>query len=843
MAFKPFYHKPFYKCIVATALLACGLYSVFPLKDQNFASYIQKHSTHHKEEFRAIVAEAERQVKEGHYPSVFLALKAQGAEQDLSRFFQNLQVLDLANIQERNSILLNHLLKSSKGKIKQGLDLYGGVGFTLSLPKDFQQPQYVHKAIEVLSKRIDGLGLAEPLIRPLGTNRIEVQLPGINLRENPQALQALKKPAKLEFRFLHETLSPLSQPSPPLGYELLSLQSIDKKTQQAQSTEHYVKKLPALTGKAIQEAYLMQSPSGGYEIGIQFNAEGTERFAQVTRQNIGKHLGIVLDGVLCCAPLIHTEIPNGSAVLQGDFSYREALDLVNTLNNPLEFELSLQELYEVGPSLAEEGRKASIHASLLGASLVIGFMLAYYRRSGVIAVVSVLFNVALVLIIQTLLGATLTLPAIGALVLTIGMGVDANILIFERMREELHATLTIRIASTRIAKALEAAHKRAFATILDANLTTLLTACILIYFGSGPIKGFGLTLAIGIISSMFCVLCMSRWLLELFIQKNWLSASSFSAPKSFGIDFLRLYRPALLLSAVLIGFSLYGAYHKGDKAYGIDFLGGEEITLRIKPALALGEIQATLKAAGIARATACYQTTSTSKEHTLKVQTPLGQAQLALAALKEAYAGYGEDSLEVLGESTIGAAVSEGLKKDALLALGLALLGIMVYVAFRFELGFGIGAFLSTLYDLVLSVGLFIALGGQLSTPMLAAALMIIGYSINDTIVVFDRIREELQSGSSLSLGQTINLAINKTLSRTLLTSLTTLLAALALYLFGVGPVKDFAFVFLIGIVVGTFSSIFIASPIFYMWHKGSKKGLSPLQPLGKAKRLVQPGH
>ncbi len=820
--------KPLSKLVVAGILLVCGLYSIFPLKDQHFSSYVKRRSNHDREMFRTIVAEAERQVKMGRYPSVFLALKAEGAEKDLSPFFRDLQISDIADLKKRNAILLNHLLKDSKGKIKQGLDLYGGVGFTLALPKDFHQPQYLQKAVEVLSKRINGLGLAEPLIRPVGSHCIEVQLPGINLKENPQALEALKKPAKLEFRFLHDTLSPLMQSSVPPGYEVLSLESIDKKTQQAHSTPHYVKKLPALTGKAIKEAYLMQSPSGGYEIGIQFNAEGTERFAQVTRQHIGKHLGIALDGALCCAPLIHNEIPNGSAVLQGDFSYREALDLVNTLNNPLEFELSIQELYEVGPSLAKEGRKASLYASFLGASLVVGFMLFYYRKSGIIAVVSVLFNVLLVLIIQTLLGATLTLPSIGALVLTIGMGVDANILIFERIREELGHT-------TEIADALEAAHKRAFTTILDANLTTLLTAFILIYFGSGPIKGFGITLSIGIASSMFCVLCISRWLLEVFIEKEWLSADSFSKPKSFKIDFLKLNRPALLLSAVLIGLSLYAVYHKGNKAYGIDFLGGEEITLRLQPTLALRDVQSTLNAASLSDLTALYQTNPSSKAVSLKIQAPLGKAELALNALK---AKYPKHSIETIGESTIGASVSQSLKKDAWWALGLALLGIMVYVAFRFELGFGVGALLSTLYDLVLSVGLFIALGGQLNAPMLAAVLMIIGYSINDTIVVFDRIREELQKGSALSLGQTINLAINKTLSRTLLTSLTTLLATLALYVFGVGPVKEFAFVFLIGIVVGTFSSIFIASPIFYIWHKGSKKGLSSLQPLRRTERL-----
>jgi SecD/SecF fusion protein len=814
--------KPFYKLAAACLFLACAVYSIFPLKDQDFASYLKKRANQEKSAFAAVLQDAEAAVKAGEFPSLFLALKSQGDTLDYNLFFKDLKVLDVPELSKRNAIILNHLLKESKGKIKQGLDLYGGVGFTLALPKELGQPHYLNKAIEVVSKRIDGLGIAEPLIRPLGSNSIEVQLPGINLKENPNALQALRKPAKLEFRFLHDTESPLLNASAtiPAGYERLTLSYFDKRKQRTESSPHYVKRLPVLTGKAIKEAYLLQSPSGSYEIGLKFNAEGTERFAQITRENIGRHLGIVLDGALCCAPVINTEIPNGSATIQGDFSYREALDLVNTLNNPLEFELALQELYEVGPSLAKEAREASLYAALLGASLVIGFMMLYYRKAGLIAVVSVLFNVALVIIVQTLMGATLTLPAIGALVLTIGMGVDANILIFERMREELASTKNM-------ASALEAAHRRAFSTILDANLTSLLTAFILMYFGSGPVKGFGLTLSVGIISSMFCVLYISRWLLELFIHQDWLGSSSFSKLKNFNVDFLKLTKPSLAFSLCLALVSLYGFWTKRDSAYGIDFKGGEEIALRLSQPLALSDIHKALKAEGIDTAIAVYQTNPSSKEDILKIQTDLAKGRIAFEALKKSYPNL---EVDCIGETTIGASVSHNLKKDAFLALGLALLGIMTYVAFRFEIGFGVGALISTVYDVFLSVGLFIAIGGQINAPMLAAVLMIIGYSINDTIVVFDRIREELQKDSAKSLAQTINCAINKTLSRTLLTSLTTLLATLALYIFGVGPVKDFACVFLIGIGVGTFSSIFIASPIFYKWHKGNKKHLAGIR-------------
>lgn len=812
--------KPLHKLVAACLLLACAIYSIFPLKDQDFGTYLKKRANNEEAAFCAILQDAEATVKAGAFPSVFLALKAKADTLDYSLFFKDLKILDVPELGKRNAIILNHLLRASKGKLKQGLDLYGGVGFTLGLPKDLGQEQYLHKAIEVVTQRIDGLGIAEPLIRPLGSNSIEVQLPGINLKDNPNALQALRKPAKLEFRFLHDTTSPLVSSETPAGYERLTLSYFDKRKQRTEAVPHYVKRLPALTGKAIKEAYLIQSPSGAYEIGLKFNAEGTERFAQITRDNIGRHLGIVLDGVLCCAPVINSEIPNGSATVQGDFSYREALDLVNTLNNPLEFELALQELYEVGPSLAKEGRQASLYAAFLGASLVIGFMLLYYRKAGFIAVFSVLFNVALVGVVQILMGATLTLPAIGALVLTIGMGVDANILIFERMREELAST-------SNIASALETAHKRAFATILDANLTSLLTACILMYFGSGPVKGFGLTLSVGIVTSMICVLYISRWLLEVFIQRDWLDAKSFAKLKNFNINFLKLTKPALALSACLALFSLYGFWAKQDSAYGIDFKGGEAIAIRLSAPIALSDIHKVLKAEGLENAVALYQTNPSSQEDTLNLQTPLGKSRLAFEALKKHYPKH---QLECIGETTIGASVSHSLKKDALLALGLALLGIMIYVAFRFEVGFGVGALLSTMYDVFLSVGLFIALGGQINAPMLAAVLMIIGYSINDTIVVFDRIREELQKDSAKSLAQIINLAINKTLSRTLLTSLTTLLATLALYVFGVGPVKDFACVFLIGIGVGTFSSIFIASPIFYKWHKGTKKDLSAIR-------------
>ena len=563
---------------------------------------------------------------------------------------------------------------------------------------------------------------------------------------------------------------------------------------------------------------------------LSFTDEGNDRFADVTRRiaeenertrTVGQ-LAIILDGELYSAPTVREEIRGGAEITgHTSFTQREAQELANVLNNPLRIGLDIEEMNVIGPSLAEDARDASFVAFQIGAALVIIFMVLYYVFAGVVAVISVSINVAIVFGTLSSIGATVTLPGVAALVLTLGMAVDANILIFERIREELRE-------GKNLGNALISGYEKAFSTIVDANVTTLITAFILIWLGTGAVRGFGVTLAIGIVTSMFCALLVSRVLLEILIHsglvKKMLSSSLLPATE---IPFLIYSKRAFLTSwcIVLVGIVAIAANREG--IFGIDFLGGEELTFTYSERLTSQQVEAVARDADVGEVNILYQSAIGSQAETLKIQTEHGAGEKFLAALQESYPGAG---LEHLGQSTISPTVGKEVTFSALSSISLALVGILLYVALRFEIGYGIGAVVATIHDILMSIGLYVLLGsfgvgsGQFTAPMVAAVLMIIGYSLNDSIVVFDRVREELLLHPGRGLASVINLAINRTLARTILTSLTTLLATSALYLFGAGVVIDFALVFIIGIFTGTFSSVFIASPVFFWWHKGDRR-------------------
>ncbi|NDH00607.1 MAG: protein translocase subunit SecF, partial [Opitutae bacterium] len=371
----------------------------------------------------------------------------------------------------------------------------------------------------------------------------------------------------------------------------------------------------------------------------------------------------------------------------------------------------------------------------------------------------------------------------------------------------------------------------------DANLTTLITASILIWLGTGPVKGFGITLAIGIATSVFCALFVSRLFLTLLIKsgvQNLISLQKIekSEPKS-PIDFLTYRKVAFLASWVVVAIGIFSVYSKKDTILGIDFRGGEELVAGFTETIDAGELEQSLQSnPELGEVQHVYRSEVGSGEGAsrLVLQTEEGKSREALAHLQKSFP---DATLVEEGLSNIGGSVSEQIKRDAIISVSVALLGILLYVALRFEMGYAIGAVVATIHDILMTVGLFVLIGylsdgalcsGQFTAPMLASILMIVGYSINDTIVVFDRIREELELNPVTNLRKIVVLAINRVLSRSILTSFTTLLAATSLWIFGAGIINDFAFVFVIGILTGTFSSIFIASPIFYFWHRGDRK-------------------
>ena len=821
--------------ITLTAFIgAWAISSILPLQDTPFNDYVQEQVTAETSEFESLMAQASEKVTNGEAPTVFIALKQIGQEQriDLSKFFPEVRLeASLRNLEKRNAILLDHLLRQSKGRLQLGLDLKGGVAFMLEVQddgsaddlSDFEKEENLTKAIEIIGDRVNEFGVAEPIIRPVGTNRIEVQLPGVSTKDNPEVVDAVKKPARLDFRLVHPALLPATTPpeqSPP-GYEVMTMEG-ENRDGTVFIADYFVKRVPEMTGEFVATAFPTMDEYGRFKVNLQFTDQGAQRFADVTEEiaNMGSaqrpgQLAIVLDGRLSSAPSVRERIGGGSAEITGSFTQREAIDLANVLNNPLDVELIIQEQNEVGPSLAADAIASGIEASEIAVALVALFMVLIYTIGGVFAVISLSINLLIILGVLASLGATITLPGVAGVVLTVGMAVDSNILIFERIREELNQGKSLKAAFL-------AGHEKVLSTILDANITTLITSSLMIAFGTGPVKGFGVTLTIGVFSTVFCALVVTKLLLELFIEgeiiKNfrmnvWAKVPSF--------DYLKFARPAFAVSWLIVLVGIGMVAYKGHRIYGIDFVGGDEVTLSYDTAISTGDIRAALEDAGIGEANPIFQNDFSGENEAVKIQVPVGEGDRVEGLLLAAFPNAG---FEVLGQTTIGPSIGKEIQLNAFMSLGLAIVGILLYVAFRFEFGFGLGAVTSTIHDILMTIGIFVLFDRQFTAPMVAAILLTAGYSINDTIVVFDRIREELKLNPDTKLRDVINNAINKVLTRSILTSTTTFLASIALFIWGGGIINDLAFAFLVGVVTGTFSSIFIASPVFFWYHKGDRK-------------------
>jgi SecD/SecF fusion protein len=820
----------FWKFVLTAVIIFWCVAEISPLKDRPFEDYIVAQATAENAEFASIMARAGARVDSKKSKTLFLALREMGAEEDIDYavFFPQVNLRDVANQNKRNDILLKYILTSAQSNLRLGLDLKGGVGVTLKIAEDapgskFEQAEQLKDAIEIMGSRLDGHGVAEPIIRPVGDDAIEIQIAGLSTKDNPEVLEDLKKPARLEFRSVHETLSPDTTPKSkyPVGYEVLTEENEDRKTGEVFERRMFVKLIPEATGEIVDDAYVSQTQTGGFQINLEMTSEGADILAAVTGRMIGKPLAIVLDGKLYSAPTVNGVL-SSRAQITGTYSQREAIDLANVLNNPLAVELRVDQMYEVQPTLAEGARASSINAAQWGAGLVVGFMLLYYFAGGVVAVISALVNIVIVLGVLASLGATLTLPGVAALVLTLGMGVDANILIFERIREELKSGKSIKNATA-------GAFDKVTSTIVDANVTTLITASILIWLGTGPVKGFGITLAIGICASIFCALVVTRFLVDFLVHriglKKVLGMDIFPSKK---LDFFKFRKPAFIASWLIVLAGVVSVVVHHDNILGKDFTGGDEMTVAYDQRLGADEIMQVVVDQDLGDVTPIYQSLIGQDIEILKLQTSFDEAR---PVLKQLQAAFPDANLIETGITQIGASVSKSIQWNALYSVLCALGGILLYVAFRFEVGYGVGAVVATIHDVLMTIGIFVICGelgifvsGQFTAPMLAAILMIVGYSINDTIVAFDRIREELELNPGTDLRSIINLALSRVFSRTLLTSITTLLAALSLYIFGAGVITDFSFIFIIGILTGTFSSIFIASPVFYWWHKGDRR-------------------
>jgi len=434
------------------------------------------------------------------------------------------------------------------------------------------------------------------------------------------------------------------------------------------------------------------------------------------------------------------------------------------------------------------------------------------------------------------INGTLTLRGIAGIVLTIGMAVDANVLIFERIREELKAGKSLR-------GAVNAGYDKAFSTIFDANITTLIASIILIQLGTGPIKGFGVTLTIGILASMFTALVFTRllfdWLLDANLIRNLRMLSLIRGTK---LNFLRFAKPAFIVSWIVIVAGVgYGVFGRGSDVLNHEFKGGVELTLNYADGNRVDQdkVSAAVRDVLGSEPSVQYQSNLATGRDSLLVKTELASNQvdasgapLEEGALMDKTADlvtqalqstFPEAEFSVLNVDKNGPSIGAEIQQSAIVSVLLALFGILIYVAFRYEFGFAVGAVVAVLHDILMTLGIYFLAGHQMSAPMVAAVMTIIGFSINDTIVIFDRIREDIMLNVRGSFQDVMNFALNQTLSRTLITSGTTFLATLALYLFGGGGLNDFSFTFLAGIITGTYSSIYIACAIVLWWHKGQR--------------------
>jgi SecD/SecF fusion protein len=816
-----------WKLILSAGIVLWAVFTMLPLQDRDFGQYINGEASAKQADFAKLMTRAGDRVQSKQAPTVYVALKQIGREEriDLSQYFPDIKLEStLKNIEKRNDILLTYLLKQSKSPLQLGLDLKGGVAFTLQAPPrkegdtdDYARRQKLGKAIEIIGNRINGMGVAEPIIRPVGDSRIEVQLAGLNTRDNPDVVDAVKKPAQLAFRLVMEGTGPMAEPpaNVPPGFEVLGEETDNKQNGQTSIAYYLVKRIPEMTGATVKNAMASVDQFGGYQVHLNFNPEGTKKFAEVTTASSGRLLGIVLDGKLYSAPRINEPITGGSAQITGHFSARDAEQLANVLNNPLDLELQVKEQYEVGPSLATDAISSGVRASIIGTAAVAAFMITFYATGGLVAVLSLAVNITIILGVMASIGATMTMPGLAGIVLTIGMAVDANILIFERMREELALGKSLSSAN-------QGGFQKALTTILDAHFVQLIICGIMIWLGTGPIKGFGFTLMIGVLSTLFSVLITAHYIMELLVDTNFVQKITMRRMlKDLSVDFVKYGKPAAIGSVALVVVSIAYVIYQGDKIYGIDFAGGDQVTAVFTQKIDSAKIREVATANGIGEISPTYVSDLGSGKEQLKLETAYGKSGALFTALKKAYPNAG---LEAIGTSQIGATIGKEIRWNAILAVSVSMLVILAYIAFRFEFGFGIGAMASTLHDILMNIGIFVLFGHQFSAPMVAAILCVAGYSINETVVVFDRIREELKLNPTGALKDVINNAIRKVFARTIMTATTTFLAALALFLFGGGVLRDISFCFLVGIVTSTFSAIFIAAQVFYWWHKGDRK-------------------
>ena len=755
------------------------------------------------------------------------------------------------------------------------------------------------RIISVIRRRVDAMGTNEPVIQGMKDHRLLVQLPGVDEEVRKAAKASLQSAAFLEFRLTHPkndqlVAKLLSKEVCPPGYKksgsgYARLDNWSTLSQQpgyaaqfsrfetpdarysfmledngdgtfspnfvARSTE------PRVTGEDLVSSQVERDPtSGGLSIGFRLSAEGGRKFSQLTRNykahgpknptDKGRQLAIILDDQLISAPVIQSEI-GSQGQITGRFDAKSAKKLSDELNaGALPAPMKILAETTVAPTVGEDAIHAGLVAAAMGFCLVAIFMFIYYWMAGLVADIALFLDIALLptalVVVANVLGVfahdpsmggggsmqlpVLTMPGIAGLVLSLGMAVDANVLIFERIREEF-------MAKKAAGEAIKLGYGRAFTAIFDSNLTTIITGVILFVVGTGPVRGFAITLTAGVVISMFTAVVVTRLIFDHCVDPSRMAPFKmmqfFKNPK---FDFMKVTKFTVGISFAIIAVSLaiFAVRFLNNKAsvLSVDLTGGTSIVYNLKEEAKPSEtdIRACLNdfdnaaviqfQSGVGNSTLLVKTGETAE--TAKGQTLEGK-DVGAYVTKLLQEKFPQAEFKAASVDEVGSMVGADLKKSGTLAVLFSLIAILVYVGFRFQFGFGLGALVALAHDALISIGLFSLCGRQISLIVITAVLTIIGYSVNDTVVLFDRIREMLRHDKKLSFYDLCNAAVNACLSRTVITSVTTFFAVLALFAFGDGSIFDFALIMLIGVVAGTFSSVFIATPIMFWWYKGKR--------------------
>ncbi|PIP68226.1 MAG: protein translocase subunit SecDF [Candidatus Omnitrophica bacterium CG22_combo_CG10-13_8_21_14_all_43_16] len=720
------------------------------------------------------------------------------------------------NLQGRIALALGVLVFALVGmlplkeKINLGLDLQGGMHLLLKvdtsgLPEEAKEDAPL-KALEIIRNRIDEFGVKELSVYRQGTDEIVVQLPGVTDRD--RARELIGKTALLEFKLVEDSqdlYAKALEGQVPDGYEL---KDVDKE-------KILLNQKTLLTGDTLVNAEVKFDQSRFNEpyVAIEFNAKGSSVFSEITGANTGKRLAIVLDGKVHSAPRINERIPSGKASITGRFTVEEASDLAIILRaGTLPAPIYIEEERTVGPLLGRDSINSGIRASLIGLILIFIFMVVYYLFAGMIASFAMLLNFVIILGTLGWIHTTLTLPGIAGMILTIGMAVDANVLIFERMREEMATGKHMR-------SVISFGYDKAYSAILDSNITTLIAAALLFQFGSGPIKGFGVTLSIGLMASMFTGIFVTRIIFELIsTNKNFTKLPMLKLFPKTNIDFIAKRWIAYTLSIIVLLAGLGTFIMRGEKMYGIDFTGGQIQEYSFSKHVSTEDVRKIIDGIGVKDATIQQ---FVNKNQVL-IKTSLDEADKIGDALKT---GFQDNPYELLRVEKVGPSVGKLLKKNALLALIWSLAGILIYVGIRFKnMAFAAAGVLALFHDVFIGMGALAMAGGEMDLNIIAALLTIAGYSVNDTIVIYDRIRENLKLYRKASMKEIVNMSVNQTLSRTVITTFMTLLAVVSIFLFGGEVLRPFSFVLLAGMISGVYSTVFIASPLLISWHSRQTK-------------------